>query len=270
MYSFMIAGHAIRYKPAQRALSTSTDRRSERDRRRILSWHSPIYTTNSRFYQRGVVISARSLLDALLGLLFPDRCAGCARFGALLCANCRAALVPYPGELRRMPEGLSDVRIAYVFQSPLREAVHQLKYRRVRRMAEPLGALLAEHLHTRRPAVDAVLAIPLHSARLAERGFNQAEALARETARALQLPFINDGLIRIRATEQQAKLDARGRAANMRGAFGWQGAAPPRRILLVDDVLTTGATMGACAEALRAAGAEAVHGVALARSRPDL
>jgi ComF family protein len=169
-----------------------------------------------------------------------------------------------------MPAGLSDMRIAYIFQSPLREAVHQLKYRRVRRVAEPLGALMAEHVIAQPAAVDAVLAIPLHSARLAERGFNQAEALACEIANLLDLPLIDTGLARVRATEQQAKLDARARADNMRGAFAWRGAAPPRRLLLVDDVLTTGATMGACAIVLRDAGAEAVHGLALARSRPDL
>jgi ComF family protein len=212
----------------------------------------------------------RSLLDALLALLFPDRCAGCARLGALFCEHCRAALVPYPGELRRLPDGLTDVRIAYVFQSPLREAVHQLKYRQMQRMAQPLGALMAAHLAAPPIAADAVLAIPLHAARLAERGFNQAEALAREAAQALRLPYIGNGLVRLRATEQQARLDARARAENMRDAFGWQGNAPPRRVLLVDDVLTTGATMGACAQALRAAGVEAVHGLALARSRPDL
>lgn len=215
-------------------------------------------------------MSARGLLDAFLALLFPDRCAGCARFGALFCPSCRAALAPYPGTLRRMPAGLADVRIAYIFQSPLREAVHQLKYRRVRRVAEPLGLLMAEHVVARPVAADAVLAIPLHAARLAERGFNQAEALAREIACLLDLPLIENGLARVRATEQQARLDARARAENMRGAFAWRGAAPPRRLLLVDDVLTTGATMGACALALRDAGAEAVYGLALARSRPDL
>ena len=215
-------------------------------------------------------MSARGLLDAFLALLFPDRCAGCARFGALFCPSCRAALAPYPGTLRRMPAGLADVRIAYIFQSPLREAVHQLKYRRVRRVAEPLGLLMAEHVVARPVAADAVLAIPLHAARLAERGFNQAEALAREIARLLDLPLIENGLARVRATEQQARLDARARAENMRGAFAWRGTAPPRRLLLVDDVLTTGATMGACAVALRDAGAEAVYGLALARSRPDL
>jgi len=169
-----------------------------------------------------------------------------------------------------MPAGLADMRIAYIFQSPLREAVHELKYRHVRRIAIPLGALMAEHLIAQPAAVEAVLAIPLHSARLAERGFNQAEALAREIANLLDLPLINTGLTRVRATEQQAKLDARARADNMRGAFAWDGAPPPRRLLLVDDVLTTGATMGACAIVLRDAGAEAVHGLALARSRPDL
>jgi ComF family protein len=215
-------------------------------------------------------MSARSLLDTFLALLFPDRCAGCTRMGTLFCPNCCAALARYPGRLRRMPAGLSDMRIAYIFQSPLREAVHQLKYRRVRRIAGPLGALMAEHMIAHPIAVDAVLAIPLHNTRLAERGFNQAEELARKIANLLDLPLIDTGLTRVRATEQQARLDARARAENMRDAFAWHGVAPPRRLLLVDDVLTTGATMGACAIVLRDAGAEAVHGLALARSRPDL
>jgi ComF family protein len=128
---------------------------------------------------------------------------------------------------------------------------------------------MAAHLAAWPLAIDSVLPVPLHCDRLAERGFNQAEALAREVANTLRLPLIADGLARVRMTEQQARLDARARAENMRGAFRWQGAAPPRRILLVDDVLTTGATMGACAEALRAAGAEMVYGLALARSRND-
>lgn len=211
----------------------------------------------------------RSFVDALLALLFPDRCAGCRRLGALLCADCQAALLPYPADGRPPPPGLADVRIAFTYQSPLREAIHELKYRRVRRMAQPLGSLLAAHVAACPPKVDAVLAIPLHASRLAERGFNQADALAREVAAALRLPTIDQGLVRVRSTEQQARLDARGRADNMRGAFAWPVGAPPRRLLLVDDVYTTGATMGACAEALIDAGAAAVHGLALARSRLD-
>jgi ComF family protein len=112
------------------------------------------------------------------------------------------------------------------------------------------------------------LAVPLHADRLAERGFNQAEALARAVARGLRLPLISGPLVRVRATEQQAtQADSRARAENMRGAFAWQGAPPPARLVLVDDVYTTGATMGACAEALRHAGAASVCGLALARSQ---
>ncbi len=213
-------------------------------------------------------MSARTLLDTLLKLLFPDRCVGCRQLGDLFCPVCRAALVPYPGGDRRAaPASLHSVHIAFLFQSPLREAIHQLKYRRVQRVAQPLGALLAEHVAGQSLDIDAVLAIPLHAARLAERGFNQAESLAREVAQSLRRPLITNQMIRTRATEQQAHLDARARAENMRDAFGWQGAPPPRRVLLVDDVYTTGATMAACAEALRTVGAEAIYGTALARSR---
>jgi ComF family protein len=211
----------------------------------------------------------RSLLDAFLALLFPDRCGGCARLGELLCQGCRASFQPYPYGSDRFPAGLSDVRITFLFSGPLREVVHQLKYRSVRRLAQPLGMLMAASLAQHPLVADAVLPVPLHRDRLAERGFNQAEELAREVAQALHLPLIGNRLSRTRATEQQARLDARARAENMRGAFCWHGAATPHRVLLVDDVLTTGATMGACAEALRAAGAEVVYGLALARTRPD-
>jgi ComF family protein len=215
------------------------------------------------------IMSFRSLLESFLTTLFPDRCGGCARLGDLLCQRCRAALVPYPHQPDRLPASLDDVRVAFVFASPLREVVHQFKYRRVRHLAQPLGRLMAEHLIVRPLAVDAVLPVPLHHERLAERGFNQAEALAREVARALGLPLLAHGLERARATQQQAHLDARQRADNVRGAFRWRGTLPPQRLLIVDDVLTTGATIGACAEALREAGAEAIYGLALARSRPD-
>ena len=218
-----------------------------------------------------VLMPVRSWFDSLLTLLFPDRCAGCARPGALFCQDCRSTLVPYPEGLRRLPPGLTDVRIAFVFESPLREVVHQLKYRRVRRLAQPLGELLAAHFVAHPLPADAVLPVPLHTERLAERGFNQAEALARKVTSVTGLPLINEEFARVRATEQQARLDARSRRENMRGAFQWKGAsAPPCRILLVDDIMTTGTTMQACAEALRSAGTNHVYGLALARSRPDL
>jgi ComF family protein len=212
----------------------------------------------------------RTLVETLLAFLFPDRCVGCRRGGSLLCDACRAALRPYPGGLRNQPASLSEVRIVYLFDGPLRAAVHQLKYRRQRRVARPLGELLTADLAVHPIPFDAVAAVPLHAERLAERGFNQAEAIAAEVARASGRVLLHEGLVRSRATRQQARLDARARAVNVAGAFGWVAHhPPPARVLLVDDVLTTGATMGACADALRAAGAERVCALALARSRPD-
>jgi len=215
------------------------------------------------------MMTTTPLLDRLLALLFPDRCGGCGRLGELFCRECRQALTPYPAGSDRFPACLADVRIAFLFNGPLREAVHALKYRRVRRLARPLGALMAAQLAAEPLACDALLAVPLHRERLAQRGFNQAEVLAQEVARILGVPLCSAGLERIRATEQQAHLDMRGRAENMRGAFRWRGGKPPKRIAIIDDVLTTGSTIGACAEVLRDAGADAVYGFALARSRPD-
>ncbi|MCU0492266.1 MAG: ComF family protein [Chloroflexaceae bacterium] len=209
-----------------------------------------------------------SLTDSLLSLLFPDRCAGCQRMGSLFCAGCQAALRPYPPD--RTPPQLDAAAVAFVFGGPLRAAIHELKYKKVRRMARPLGELLAGHLrHAPLPA-DGLLAVPLHAVRRAERGFNQSEELARRLSESLGLPLLT-GLVRVRNTASQAtQSDVRARHDNVRDAFVWQGQVPPpARMLLVDDVLTTGATLGACAQALRAAGAREVRAIALARSRPD-
>ena len=214
--------------------------------------------------------SSRLLIERLLQLLFPERCVGCARCGGLLCAACAAGLQRYPGGLRGQSASLAEVRIVYLFSGVLRDAVHQLKYRRRRRMAVPLGALLAEDLRRAPLPADAIVAVPLHAGRLAERGFNQAEEIAREVALRSGIPLVREGLVRSVATQQQARLTRRERQENMHEVFAWEArSAPPRRIIVVDDVITTGATLGACAGVLRAAGAVEVRGLALGRSRPD-
>ncbi len=206
-------------------------------------------------------------IDHILSLLLPDRCIGCSQLGTLLCDACRRHLVAYDGEPPRIADQLTGVQVAYVFDGLLRDAVHRLKYHSRQRMARPLGALLADHLHIHPLPCDALVPVPLHPHRLAERGFNQAELLAREVARATGLPLLVGPLVRIRATRQQALLDTSGRIANVADAFVWRGPPPPACVALVDDVLTTGATVNACAQALRASGARDVYALALARSR---
>jgi ComF family protein len=204
------------------------------------------------------------LFGRLLDLLFPDRCAACGAGAGLLCGRCRARLRPYPPGDGPTP-GLDGVAVAWLYEGPAQRAIHALKYGRRRRVADALADALADAVGAPPPGA-ALIPVPLHRGRLAERGFNQSAALAGRLARRWGLPVLDGPLARTRDTGHQAGLARRARLANVAGAFVWRGAPPPPKAILVDDVLTTGATLAACAAALRAAGAREVRAVALARS----
>lgn len=162
------------------------------------------------------------------------------------------------------------------FEGPLAGVVRALKFRSSTRLAQPLGVELAAQVRRRGWRPSAVTAVPLHPGRQSERGYNQADLLARSCARALGVPFMSL-LVRKRATQQQARLGTQHRHGNSVAAFGLSATAPrvlPLRILLVDDVLTTGNTALACRRELLAAGSEHVYtatvAVASPRSTPDV
>jgi ComF family protein len=153
------------------------------------------------------------------------------------------------------------------YTGTLQEAIQRFKYRGQLPLERPLGALLAETLLTgggQRP--DLVIPVPLHKDRLRERGYNQALQLARQLGRRLRVPVAADLLRRVRATATQQGLDAVARKSNLRGAFAVTAPVTGQQLLLVDDVLTTGATVRECAHALRTAGAAAVEVAVLGRA----
>ena len=188
-----------------------------------------------------------------------ERC-GSSRCGAAPCRACR------DNSLRH----IDWARSVYPFVGPLREAIHRFKYNHERARADHLGALLLPLLAAvpgaDSPVAPLLVPVPLSATRRRERGYNQAESLARTLASARGWP-VATALVRVRATPPQVGLDPAARRANVRGAFAWRGEPlAGSRVLLVDDVLTTGATASECAAVLKAAGAGWVGLLTIARA----
>lgn len=230
----------------------------------------------------GPLAWVRRLGRALEATLLPPVCGGCGRRGAWLCPTCAARLRPARGGrcacgsprsrgrgcsiCADWPVGLGPIRAAYAFDGPLRASIHRFKYRGERARGRYLGGLLADFAQEalRAPPPDLILPVPLHPRRRRERGFNQAEVLAEAVGQRLAVPLGHD-LLRIVDTRAQVGLDYAGRRANMQGAFRCGAAVRGVSVLLIDDVVTTGATMEAAGLALLDAGALQVRGLALAR-----
>ncbi len=229
--------------------------------------------------------------QAVLDLVFPPRCQVCGAADAFpLCGECWARFprISWPvcdvcGRPLRGPPDLVftcvpcrrrreplRVRAFGRYDGPLREAVHALKYRGKLGLVEPLGRGLAEVAaqDPRLSGVDAIVPVPLHPRREGQRGFNQAEELARVVSVQLGRP-VRKALVRVRDTPSQTELDEDQRRRNVREAFAVRGRVDGLRLLLVDDVVTTGSTLGECAAILRRAGAEDVYAVAVAMVVPD-
>ena len=222
----------------------------------------------------------RRLTSDVLDLAFPAICSGCGREGAPLCDACRPALdarsglpggtpIGLPAEI---PEPLLQVDWCAPFVGPVRAALHDLKYAGERRLAEPLGLAVARRWARVGVGAEVVVPVPVHADRERRRGYDQAALIAAVAARELGLPLIR-ALERARSTVAQFELGRDERAANVAGAFRVRsdevakGAIRGRWVLLVDDVVTTGATLAACGVALETAGARAVSAVAVARER---
>lgn len=227
---------------------------------------------------------------ALLDALFPPTCQLCGAPGSPgrdLCAGCAAELpfnrhgcprcaqpldVPLPagaacGACRRHPPPFDATLAALRYESPVPLLVGAAKFRGQLAAARLLGQLLADAVLAAggtRP--EALIPVPLHPRRLAERGYNQALEIARTVGRILQLPVEAHACRRVLATPPQVDLDEAARRRNIRGAFVVCDPLPWRRIAILDDVVTTGSTVAELARVLRRAGAEETTVWAAART----
>jgi ComF family protein len=227
----------------------------------------------------------RGAASVALDLALPARCPGCGQEGEPICAACVRVLdarldmapgapIGLPSEL---PEPLLQLEWCAPFGGIIRRALHELKYASEQRLAEPLGSAIARRWERAGAGGDVVVPVPVHEDRARRRGYDQAELIGRVAARQLGLPFA-PVLERVHATRAQFDLDRRDRADNVRHAFRLRPPPPDLPVpetgplagrwpVLVDDVVTTGATLSACARVLLQAGAMGVSAVTVARER---
>lgn len=221
--------------------------------------------------------------SAGLGLLYPPRCALCHRGGTMLCAACIASLPAAGGprcprcyRVTAQPRGCSVCQAhppafgsavaPFELDGGARDLVHHLKYDGLSALGAPMAALMAGDAAP--IPFDVIVPVPLHRGRERSRGYNQSALLARGLARGLGARYDGEALRRVRPTKPLARsMDAAERRAIVRDAFRAEPSRVERRhILLIDDVITTGATLDACAVALRAAGAAGVRALTFARA----
>lgn len=223
------------------------------------------------------------LKERALGFLFPRWCLGCGREGVFICPACRLLLTrispPLCPRCGRPQENslfclscesweakIDGIRAPFRFEGVARHAIHQLKYRGLKALAPELAGLMADYLVRYPVPGDVLVPVPLHPKRLRERGYNQTSLLARELGKRVKLPVNEDCLLRGRYTGPQVGAGLAERRANVAGAFS--GANPGLRglkVILIDDVATSGATLDACATALKAIGTLSVWGLTFAR-----
>ena len=220
----------------------------------------------------------------VLDFLFPRWCIGCGWEEDFICRSCYQLLprvsppvCPQCGKPQangrlcssclNRPTAIDGIRAPFRFEGIIREAIHQLKYKNLRALSEPLARLLGDYYINNRLPGEILVPVPIHEKRLRERGYNQSRLLAQELAKLLKLPLVDNCLIRRRHALPQTKTKtAEERRSNVADAFICRDQRlKDLSILLIDDVATSGATLNACAATLKTAGASSVWGLTLAR-----
>jgi len=223
----------------------------------------------------------------LLDLIFPPHCLLCDQAGTLLCGDCCQDLprvtppicqlcgqpIAVPGlcrSCRRTPLDLDGIHSVFLFEDGVRKVIHRFKYANRHSLTLILARLMADHWHSNTMSADLLVPVPLHPARQRERGYNQADLLAQALGDMISLPVVMTGFRRVRSTQSQTRLNAADRRENVQGAFAYgprrDNILSDRRVVVIDDVCTTGSTLEACSQALKDAGASTVWGFTLARA----
>lgn len=212
----------------------------------------------------------KRLGEPLLDILFPRACAGCGRIDHDLCPSCQRQILrpAAPLLIDHPPSPLTAAAAAAHHTGIVREVIQTLKYDARPQLGSTLGERVFIALKQLSWNIDLIVPVPLHASRLRERGYNQSQRIAATVAAMSGIPLSTSSLIRTRATRSQVGLSGPERRQNLLNAFTAISAdVSQRRILLIDDVFTTGSTLSACATALHNAGAASVYGLTVSAAR---
>jgi competence protein ComFC len=230
------------------------------------------------------LLHSGKLIELAVDSFFPRQCVGCGKVGGFLCPECLGKLprllppiCPNCGrsqasgivcpDCRQRQTEIDGIRSPFRFDEVIRKAIHQLKYRNLKAISTCLAELLADYIRSNSLPGEALVCVPLHPRRLRERGYNQSSLLAKELGKSIDLPVIEDCLIRVKQAQPQVRaVDVEERRRNVADAFVCRDEkVGGKQIILIDDVCTSGATLESCAAALKSKDATSVWGLTLAR-----
>ena len=230
--------------------------------------------------------AASNAIKAAVDFFMPIICVHCNAEGEFLCARCVSSISKMPRDVCRtcaeptsehqrlcgdcitLPPPIDRLEAAWQYGGAASSAIQALKYRQITAIARVMSELMVHQTfspYSRNANIDCVVPVPSHRDRLRERGYNQAALLAQNVAESLGMRFIEDALTKTRATSSQVDLSRQERKASLRNAFAANYNFEDARVLLVDDVCTTGSTLMNCAVALKRAGAQRVSAVVFAK-----
>ena len=232
-------------------------------------------------------MNLQHLTGKLLDWIYPPQCVSCGTDGSLFCRDCRSALQPVGDHTcvkcgKPLKKGRScrlcmtagfpflAARAPYIYEGPAAALIKKLKYEGCLELAPILSDLLYEFWKGLGWEADLIVPVPLSEKRRAQRGFNQSELIGRPFAKKTGIPIRPGALMKIRHTAQQVGLNAEERRANLSGAFAAESViVRGKRILLLDDVMTTGSTFAECSAVLLKAGAGSVNCLSVATTPAD-
>ncbi len=211
-----------------------------------------------------VMMDLLKLINSIFNILFPPRCLICWKLGdEALCQNCIS-------NIKKISYQHDEAKAFGIYEGVLRIAIKKLKFKNKKKLALPLASLLVEYIKRNFVdcSIDFIVSVPLSKKRLKSRGFNQVDLLAFIIERELKLQFIPNLLVRVKETKPQFELKREERFKNLEDAFRVSDPTKvkDKRVLLLDDIFTTGSTVAECFKALKQAGASEVYVLTLARA----